>query len=111
MIIGQQLRSKVQYSRFVDMIDSLIDPSLARPTMICGDFNYDYWKEPNDVLRVMLDKQQFTQIVTVPTTLNGNCIDHVYLRGLSHSHKVYYSYYTLHEAVCAIAAKVIPFQD
>ena len=68
MIIGQQLRSKVQYSRFVDMIDSLIDPSLARPTMICGDFNYDYWKEPNDVLRVMLDKQQFTQIVTVPTT-------------------------------------------
>ena len=91
-----------QYQSFVEMIASLIDPSRAKPTVICGDFNYDYWKNPNNPLRVMLDHQQFTQIVTVPTTLNGNCIDHVYVRGMSHKHKVYYPYYTLHEAVCTM---------
>ena len=95
-----KLRNSAQCLRFIEMINSLIDPS--RPTVICGDFNYDYWKQPNDRLRVTLDNQHFTQIVTVPTTLSGNCIDHVYVRGLSHTHKMYYPYYTNHEAVCTM---------
>ena len=54
----------------------------------------------------MLDKQNFAQIVTVPTTLKGYCIDHAYVRGISHDHKIYYPYYSNHEAVCVMVKKM-----
>ena len=88
------------------MVKSLIDTRSAKPTVLCGDFNYDYWKQPNNPLRVMLEQQKFAQIVTVPTTLRGYCIDHVYLRGISHDHKIYYPYYSNHEAVCVMVKQM-----
>ena len=97
-------QNNAQYLRFVEMINSLIDPS--KPTLICGDFNYDYWKEPNNPLRVMLNKHKFAQIVTVPTTLRGYCIDHAYIRGTSYDHKIYYPYYSDHEAVCVMVQEI-----
>ena len=81
-------RTAQQNQTFVDMINSLLGPSNTKPTLICGDFNYDYWKLPNNPVRVMLDRRGFTQIVTVPTTINGNCIDHAYVRNLCHDHKI-----------------------
>ena len=95
-----KLRNIADYLRFVEMINSLIDPS--KPTVICGDFNYDYWRESNDHMRTALDKKKFTQIVTVPTTLRGNCVDHAYVRGITHRHKIHYPYYSDHEAVCVM---------
>ena len=87
------------------MVHSLLDPSLGRPTVVCGDFNFDYHKDPQNSLRVMLEKRGFTQIVTKPTTIRGNCIDHVYVRGVSHAHHIYYPYYGNHEAVCVMVKK------
>ena len=57
------------YLELVKMIHSLLGPSNTKPTVICGDFNFDYYKDPNNSLRVMLEKRGFTQIVTTPTTI------------------------------------------
>ena len=94
-----------RYLEFVRMVHSLLDPSNAKPMVICGDFNFDYHKDPQNALRVMLEKRGFTQIVTQPTTIRGNCIDHVYVRGILHTHHLYYPYYGNHEAVCVMVKK------
>ena len=40
-----------RYHEFVRMVHSLLDPSNAKPTVICGDFNFDYHKDPQNSLR------------------------------------------------------------
>ena len=102
---GTEKPDSNRYLDFVKIIHSLLGPSNTKPTVICGDFNFDYYKDPNNSLRVMLEKRGFTQIVTTPTTIRGNCIDHVYVRGLDHTHHLHYPYYSDHEAVCVIAKK------
>ena len=94
-----------RYPDFVRMVHSLLNPSNAKPTVICGDFNFDYYKDPQNPLRVMLEKRGFTQIVTKPTTIHGNCIDHVYVRGIDPTHHIYYPYYSNHEAICVMVKK------
>ena len=94
-----------RYLEFVRMVHSLLDPSNGKPTVVCGDFNFDYTKDPQNSLRVMLEKKGFTQIVTKPTTIRGNCIDHFYVRGISPTHHIYYPYYGNHEAVCVLVKK------
>ena len=37
-----------RYIEFVRMVHSLINPSKAKPTVVCGDFNFDYHKDPKN---------------------------------------------------------------
>lgn len=73
-----------------------------RPTIICGDFNFDR-KEDNDLTK-MLRSKKFKQIVKEPTTYRGYCIDHVYHNipdnGDKVLHKLHYPSYSDHEAIC-----------
>ena len=82
------------------MINSLLGPSNTKPTVICGDFNFNYWKEPNNPVRVMLGKRGFSQVVTMPTNIYGTTIDHVYVKGILQKYFLHYPYYSDHEAVC-----------
>ena len=94
-----------RYPDFVRMVQSLLNPSNEKPTVVCGDFNFDFYKEPHNPLRVMLEKRGFSQIVTDPTTIHGNCIDHVYVHGVLSKYHMYYPYYGNHEANCVIVKK------
>ena len=76
-------------------------------TIICGDFNFDYWKSEKNMIRVMLESKGFTQVVKEATTIHGNCIDHLYVRisNLNCRYHLYYPYYTDHEAICFMLKK------
>ena len=89
--------------QFVRLLQELITGN--KPTIINGDFNFDYWKEKDNLVRVTLEALGFTQLVREPTTYRGNCIDHVYIKDESVACKyvkLYYPYYTDHEAVRVI---------
>ena len=52
-----------------------------------------------------MEAKGFRQLVTEPTTFRGNCIDHVYIRDEDVECKylkLYYPYYTDHEAIRVI---------
>ena len=88
----------------MQIIHALINPEAL--TIICGDFNFDYWKDQNNTLSINLAKIGFKHIVKEPTTLHGNCIDHVHLNnGIDFEYQLYYPYYTDHEAVCVMLKK------
>ena len=61
----------------MSVLKKLINPN--RRTVITGDFNFDYLKEKDNVVRVTLESHGFKQLVTKPTTIRGNCIDHAYI--------------------------------
>ena len=86
--------------KFVDDIRKGIDPK--KPTIICGDFNFDRRMENN--LTRTLANLRFKQIVQDPTHILGGCIDHVYHNISTAAQKVdqklHYPYYSDHEAVC-----------
>ena len=58
--------------QFVQILQELVD--VSKPTIINGDFNFDYWKEKQNLVRVAMEASGFRQLVTEPTTLRGNCI-------------------------------------
>ena len=92
--------------RFVDTIEKWINPK--KPTIICGDFNFE--RSMANSLTRMLVKHRFTQIVQEPTHILGGCIDHVYhnipVSVKRVNHKLYYPYYSDHEAVCVMIENV-----
>ena len=98
----QDYKTRADYQNLLAILKNLIDPN--RATVITGDFNFDYFKEKDNVVRVSLEKHGFQQLVTEPTSIRGNCIDHVYIteKHLNGKCKLYYPYYTDHEAVRVI---------
>ena len=89
--------------QFVQLLKNLITDN--KPTIINGDFNFDYWKEKDNFVRLTLETQGFRQLVREPTTLRGKCIDHVYIKDADVECKLlklYYPYYTDHEAIRVI---------
>ena len=88
---------KVSFQEFVQLMEKGIDAK--RPTILCGDFNFDRMVE-NEFTRMVRSKK-LRQIVQEPTTYRGYCIDHVYHNGgKGFTYKLHYPYYSDHEAVC-----------
>ena len=88
------------FQDFVKVMEEGINAK--RPTLICGDFNFDCRKE--NEFTAMLRSKNFKQIVERPTTYRGYCIDHVYHNKPDHgeriTYKLHYPYFSDHEAVC-----------
>ena len=97
----------VKLGEFVHMLKSAIDD--GKDTIICGDFNYDYWKQPKNVISIMLKEDGFQQIVKEATTIHGKCIDHVYVRSskLGIRYELHYPHYSDHECVCFMLKKML----
>ena len=89
----------VDIQKFVSILHELIIN--GKPTIICGDFNFDYWKEKDHLVREFMENLGFQQLVDLPTTVRGNCIDHVYITKTTIEGKceLYYTYFADHEAV------------
>ena len=96
----------VQGSSFQEFTKSIAQATTnpKKPTILCGDFNFDRKKENN--LTRMLSGKGFKQIVLEPTTYRGNCIDHVYhdipMKEGKVEYKLLYPYYSDHQAVCVM---------
>ena len=93
--------------QFVRILLSCID--VNRDTLLCGDFNLDYRANRGNMLSSQLEGRGFQQLIKVPTTIHGSCIDHAYVRmiDMCSKYKLYYPYYTDHEAICIMLKKAL----
>ena len=91
---------------FMNIMKQNIDPH--KQTLVCGDFNINFLKEPRHKISTLLKDLGFQQIVRHPTTIYGSCLDHVYLRtNVLHRCRLHYPYYSDHECVCIMLKKQI----
>ena len=90
---------------FIDDISKLITPNKA--TIICGDFNINYDKK-NSFCNY-LHSLNFDQLFLNPTHLQGNTLDHFYIRFPKILKKcfIYSPYYSDHDALCVTIKKTI----
>ena len=56
-----------------------------KSTVICGDFNVCLKSSPNNALFQALKQQDFKQLVSKATHLQGGLIDHIYVRQTEHN--------------------------
>ena len=101
----QECTTEANYQKLVQLLLSIVD--LEKPTVLNGDFNFDFWKEKENPLGLALKRVGFKQLVTLPTTIRGKCIDHVYINEkiqcvYEDNYQLYYPYFTDHEAVRVI---------
>ena len=102
----QECTTVENHQNLIQILENLVN--LNKPTIINGDFNFDYWKDKDNLLAQALRRSGFRQLVTLPTTVRGKCIDHVYINEemvqcvYEDEFKLYYPYYTDHEAVRVI---------
>ena len=92
------------FQEFVQVLSSIL--TIGKPSIVNGDFNIDYLKQPNNSLSAMMTGNGFKQIVREATNIHGSCVDHAYLnKGFKHQYRLHYPYYTDHEAVCVMLKK------
>ena len=102
----QECTTLDDHRQVIQILKELVNPKKPMPTVINGDFNFDYWREKDNLLRVTLEKAGFKQLVKLPTTIRGKCIDHVYINDkMKGDCTLYYPYYTDHEAARVILRK------
>ena len=98
--------SVADLDHFMNTMKQNIHP--LQQTLVCGDFNFNFLKEPRHKIAILLKKLGFQQIVRYPTTIYGSCLDHVYLRtNFLHKCRLHYPYYSDHECICIMLKKQI----
>ena len=96
---------------FIDRMKNLID--IDKRTIIVGDLNYEALRHDNldnrlKSIKLSFESLGFRQCVKFPTHIGGGCLDHVYCNKKEREFiKIYYSYYTDHEAVCMVVDKLL----
>ena len=99
-----------QLEQFMQILREKID--LKKQTLICGDLNFNFLREPRHKISVMLSQLGFQQIVRQPTTIHGSCLDHVYLRSkFMFKYQLHYPYYSDHECICIMLKKDLHKQN
>ena len=99
--------SGCRFQELLHKLENAIDDD--EDTIICGDFNFDYWKQPKNKLSAMLKSRGFVQVVKEATTIHGKCIDHLYVRAgkLRIRYQLHYPHYSDHQAVCFMVKKIL----
>ena len=71
-----------------------------------GDFNFCYLDKNSNCTKNLLDRQNFKQLVKEPTHIDGNLIDHAYLRDLAGKIRtktiVHNKYYSDHKGLAVM---------
>ena len=93
------------YTDFVKTLRGWIHDEID--TVICGDFNFDFWRDEKNPMSITLKSAGFNQLVKESTTIHGACLDHLYVRlkNLCARYQLHYPYYSDHEAVCFMLKK------
>ena len=74
-------------------------------TLVVGDFNLCFRKNPNNKVSAVLKDLGFSQIVNEATHIEGGTIDHAYFRGdifFNVDASLYSPYYTSHDHDCIL---------
>ena len=94
------------YEELQRHLERMIDKE--KPVLIVGDFNFCYLKDTN-VTKIYLHNNNFSQIVTEPTHIEGSLLDHAYVRDIGKTHQykteLHSKYYSDHKAVAVIVKK------
>ena len=84
----------------------------SKPVVVCGDMNIPYNpSQPSDnLLSLNMIKNGFKQLVSYPTHIKGNILDHLYLRYppdalIPPLHRLHYPYYSDHDAILLMLKK------
>ena len=89
------------------LIREMVDT--GRSQLILGDFNFCYHDGISKKYCKDLDSSNFKQLIEEPTHLEGNLIDHAYLRNidgnLDCTVMLHSKYYTDHKAVALVIEK------
>ena len=94
------------------MLSQLIEIYTDKNTrhLIVGDLNFCYHGNEGKPLRTSLEKLNFTQIIQEPTHIEGNLLDHAYVRTLNSQLKfkseLHSKYYTDHKGIAVMIRKV-----
>ena len=72
-------RSNNAGSTFNEDLIYILQGPINKTTVLCGDLNFCARKQPNHPVKLLLEKEQFIQLVIDPTHIDGGVIDHVYV--------------------------------
>ena len=84
----------------------------SKPVVVCGDMNIPYNpSQPSDnLLSLNMIKNGFEQLVSYPTHIKGNILDHLYLRYppdtlIPPLHRLHFPYFSDHDAILLMLKK------
>ena len=106
-IISLYRSADSSYGEITENLSQLINR--RRATLIIGDFNFCYINSSQNVLKDFLHLLDFKQIIKAPTHIEGNLIDHAYIRDfngtLKAKHFLHSKYYSDHKGLAVILGK------
>ena len=80
----------------------------SKPAVVCGDMNiaFEPAKPCSNKLSDEMYRKGFKQVVTYPTHVKGNILDHMYVRSVVRPlWRLHYPYYSDHDAVMLLLRK------
>ena len=99
--------SSAKFDNLKKKLAILID--LQRPTLIIGDFNFCFFSKDTNCTKQYLSYHNFKQLIEEPTHIEGNLIDHAYLRDISGvlqtKSELHSKYYSDHRGLAIMISK------
>ena len=85
--------------------------SEGKPLLIIGDFNFCYLTNKNNRTKQHLEANNFLQLISEPTHIEGHLLDQAYLQDkkgqLEYTAEVHSKYYTDHKGIAIMLKKKI----
>ena len=73
-----------------------------KTSVVCGDFNFDFYKSPDNVISNTLHGIGFQQVISDSTHIEGFLLDHIYTNIEPQSQFIHPVYFSDHDATCLI---------
>ena len=70
--------------------------------VVCGDFNFNFYKSPDNVISNTLHGIGFQQVILDSTHIEGSLLDHIYTNIKPQSQFIHPVYFSDHDATCLI---------
>ena len=81
----------------------------SKPQLVIGDFNFCYLENSSNATKKYLEENDFTQLITEPTHIEGNLLDQAHVRDdqqiNNYSTEIHSKYYTDHKALAVMVKK------
>ena len=90
------------YADVASELDLLISAHVDKLCVICGDFNFDYLSSAQNIIKTMLCRMGYQQVITTATHFEGSLLDQVYTNQEPLEQFIHSVYYSDHDATCTI---------
>ena len=92
--------SAKSYSDVSETLKGLINS--RKTSVVCGDFNFNFYKSPDNVISNTLHEIGFQQVISDSTHIEGSLLDHIYTNIEPQSQFIHPVYFSDHDATCLI---------